>query len=78
MLKFHDEDTMEAAISFIWTIAIATCNNTEINEPSSDFQQQLSLASPILKQLSTNKAAFSKLAECALLSLQLELLTSKL
>lgn len=74
-LIMDDKDTVEAAISFVWTIAITT---HRVNGSPSDLQEQLSLACPILKQLSTSKTSFSNLAECAFLSLQPDLHMSKL
>ena len=65
MLEVEDEDTMEAAINIVWSISVA-CHH----EPSSE---QLSVATPILKQLSTNKSSISNLAEYALLSLRPDL-----
>lgn len=63
-LTICDKETLEAAISFVWTIAIASRTEIAMN---SNLQQ---VASPFLTQLSSQKSSFSRLAECALLSFQ--------
>ena len=66
-----NEDTVEAAIYFFWTIVIAS------HQMTVDLQEQFSVASPILEKLSTNNTSISKLAKYVLLSLQPDLHLSK-
>ena len=77
-LKVADTDTLEATVSFVWTIAIAS-QELKKESPCSDLQLQLSKALPNLEQLSkTNNTRISKMAEYAFLSLQPDLHKSKL
>ena len=71
ILTIDDGETLEAAISFVWTVAVASRDNTLVNGG------HLSTASEILAHLSTSESATSKLAEFAFLSLQPDLCTSK-
>ena len=70
-LKVDDSDTQEAAISFVWTITITSRNEITMND---DFQQQLLVASSILKQLSISNISVSSYA---LLSFQPDIHTGK-
>lgn len=72
MLRVDDEDTLEAAISLVWTIATSRHHEIAMDMP---VQQKLSVAIPILKELSNNKTSVSKMAEYAFLSLQPDLLS---
>ena len=74
ILAIDDGETLEAAISFVWTVAVASRDNTLA---SGGLQEHLSTASEILAHLSTSESATSKLAEFAFLSLQPDLSTSK-
>lgn len=77
-LNVGDEETLEAAISFVWTTVIAS-HQMAMDRPSSgEGQLQLSAVSPILEQLSTNNTSVSKLAEYTLLSYQPDLHMGKL
>ena len=69
-LKVNDTMTLEAAIYFILTIAIAIRNN-EIDLATSE---QLS---SVLKSLSVNNTSISNLTECAIISLKRDLLTGR-
>ncbi len=79
-LKVDDKDSLEAAISFVWTISVSSHHDVNIamDAPLRDLQQQLLVTKPILKELSASESMISDLADYAYLSLQTDLHSGKL
>ena len=73
ILKVDHEDTVTAAISFVWTI---TCRTINMDTVPFDLQQQLLNICAILENISS-KSLNPDLAECTLLALKPDLLKGK-